>query len=132
MERARRLGSIAAYYARIGRENKAGDAEVGYLDYWTDLTELTAGDLASVDNAVTALTMYRELAYQIITYTEKFMAAGVSEEAMEVQLDNMEQRIAGSAFQAGTQRVADLKTQLQDMIDRARHTVAITYGRNAG
>lgn len=132
VERARRLGSIAAYYARIGRENKAGDWEVGYLDYWTDLTELTAGDLVSVDNAVTALTMYRELAYQIITYTEKFMAAGVSEEAMEAQLDNMEQRIEGSAFQNGTQRVADLKTQLQDMIERARHTVEITYGRDAG
>lgn len=127
IERAKRLGKIAAYYARIGRENKAGDAEISYLNYWMDLTELTEGDLAAVDNATTALTMYKELAYQIDAYAEKFKAAGVPGDAMIMQLDNMEQRIAGPAFQNTTQRVQDLKGQLQTLIERARHTVEITY-----
>lgn len=128
IERAKRLGEIAAYYAKIGRENKAGDAEVSYLNYWTDLTELTAGNLVAVDNATTALTMYRELAYQIVSYAEKFKAAGVPGEAMTAQLDNMEQRIAGSDFENGTQRVTELKAELQELIERARYIVEITYG----
>lgn len=132
VERARRLGKIAAYYARIGRENKAGDAEISYLNYWTDLTELSEGDLAAVDNATTALTMYKELAYQIDSYAERFRAAGVPGDAMTIQLDNMEQRIAGPAFQNATQRVADLKAQLQTLMERARHTVEITYRGGAG
>lgn len=127
VERAIRLGRIAAYYARIGRENKAGDAEISYLNYWTDLTELTEGDLAAVDNATTALTMYKELAYQIDSHAEKFKAAGVSGDAMITQLDNMEQRIDGPAFQNTTQRVQDLKEQLLVLVERARHTVEITY-----
>lgn len=127
VERARRLGKIAAYYSRIGRENKAGDAEIGYLDYWTDLIELSAGDLVQLDNATTALTMYKELAYQIISYAEKFKAAGVEQEDMVAQLDNMSQRIAGNEFANGTQRVSELKTELLEMIERARYTVEITY-----
>ncbi|MDE7222772.1 MAG: serine/threonine protein kinase [Acetatifactor sp.] len=132
IERARRLGKIAAYYARIGRENKAGDAEISYLNYWTDLTELTEGDLAAVDNVTTALTMYKELAYQIDSYAEKFKAAGVPGDAMTMQLDNIEQQIAGPAFQNATQRVAELKLQLQALIERARHTVEITYRGGVG
>lgn len=132
IERARRLGKVAAYYARIGRENKAGDAEISYLDYWTDLTELTEGDLAAVDNATTALMMYKELAYQIDTHAEKFKTAGVPGNVMTMQLDNMEQRIAGEAFQNTTRRVSELKTQLQVLIERARHTVEITYREGWG
>lgn len=128
VERARRLGKIAAYYSRIGRENKAGDAEIGYLDYWTDLTELSSGDLVQLDNTTTALTMYKELAYQIISYAEKFKAAGVNRADMTAQLDNMDQRIEDSVFSNGTQRVNDLKAELLEMIDRARYIVEITYG----
>ena len=127
MERARRLGKIAAYYSRIGRENKAGDAQIGYLEYWTDLTELSSGDLAQLDNTTTALTMYKELAYQIISYVEKFKAAGVDRASMTAQLDNMSRRIGGNEFSDGTQRVNDLKAELLEMIDRARYMVEITY-----
>lgn len=127
VERARRLGKIAAYYSRIGRENKAGDAQIGYLEYWTDLTELSSGDLAQLDNTTTALTMYKELAYQIISYVEKFKAAGVDRASMTAQLDNMSRRIGGNEFSGGTQRVNDLKAELLEMIDRARYMVEITY-----
>lgn len=127
VERARRLGKIAAYYSRIGRENKAGDAQIGYLEYWTDLTELSFGDLAQLDNTTTALTMYKELAYQIISYVEKFKAAGVDRASMTAQLDNMSRRIGGNEFSDGTQRVNDLKAELLEMIDRARYMVEITY-----
>ncbi len=127
VERARRLGKIAAYYSRIGRENKAGDAQIGYLEYWTDLTELSSGDLAQLDNTTTALTMYKELAYQIISYVEKFKAAGVDRASMTAQLDNMSRRIGGNEFSDGTQRVNDLKAELLEMIDRARYMVEITY-----
>ena len=127
VERARRLGKIAAYYSRIGRGNKAGDAQIGYLEYWTDLTELSSGDLAQLDNTTTALTMYKELAYQIISYVEKFKAAGVDRASMTAQLDNMSRRIGGNEFSDGTQRVNDLKAELLEMIDRARYMVEITY-----
>ncbi|MCI9072079.1 MAG: serine/threonine protein kinase [Lachnospiraceae bacterium] len=132
VERARRLGKIAAYYSRIGRENKAGDAQIGYLDYWTDLTELSSGDLVQLDNTTTALTMYKELAYQIISYVEKFKAAGVDRASMTAQLDNISHRIAGNEFAGGTQRVNDLKAELLEMIDRARYMVDITYEEEKG
>lgn len=132
VERARRLGKIAAYYSRIGRENKAGDAEIGYLDYWTDLTELSAGDLVQLDNTTTALTMYKELAYQIISYAEKFKAAGVNRADMTAQLDNIAFRIEDGVFADGTQRVSDLRAEVVEMIDRARYIVEITYEEEQG
>lgn len=132
VERARRLGKIAAYYSRIGRENKAGDAQIGYLEYWTDLTELSSGDLVQLDNTTTALTMYKELAYQIISYVEKFKAAGVDRASMTAQLENISHRIAGNEFVGGTQRVNDLKAELLEMIDRARYMVDITYEEEQG
>lgn len=92
--RAECLSRIAEYYARIGRESKSGDANISYADYWKDMTEAAAGDIARIDNSTTALIVYRELATQIYINAVNFRNAGITRQEMEAQLDNMEKRLA--------------------------------------
>ena len=85
-ERARRLGAIAGYYARLGLMDKAGDIQISYLDYWRDLKGLTEGNVAALDNPVTALRIYRELAGQAAGRWTEFQKAGVLQEEIEEKL----------------------------------------------
>jgi len=55
--RAERLYKISEYYSKIGIPDNTGDAVVSYLQYWDDLTALSAGNLVEADNASTALIM---------------------------------------------------------------------------
>lgn len=93
VERCRRLQTICGYYHKIGVRNKAGDAQVSYMDYWKDLKELTKGDLASVDVPKTAIVMYCEMVTQIINRSGDFLAAGVTVQEMEAQIDDIEGRL---------------------------------------
>lgn len=93
VERAKRLGSIAGYYANLNSSNKAGDSTITYLDYWTDLTNLVSGNLVEMDNSRTALVMYKELVYQIGENALNFKAAGVSKEDMLKQLEQTKSRL---------------------------------------
>lgn len=126
VERARHLGRIAKYYSQIGKENKAGDASVTYLDYWRDLTQLAEGDLVQADNATTALMTYKELVYQIYTYTEKYKNAGVTKEEITTQLDNITMRLESISDEDST-RVSIMKNQLRENLSKARRSVEITY-----
>lgn len=93
VERCRRLQTICSYYHKIGVRNKAGDAQVSYMDYWKDLKELTKGNLASVDVPKTAIVMYCEMVTQIINRSGDFLAAGVTVQEMEAQIDDIEGRL---------------------------------------
>lgn len=92
-ERALRLGTIGAYYSQIGQVNRAGDAKVSYQDYWRDLTSLASGNLVRLDNAVTALRMYQELASQIHGRALEFRYAGISKEEMEEELKKLQKHL---------------------------------------
>lgn len=91
--RAEKLGQIAEYYGKIGMANKAGDAAVGYGDYWEDLTGLAEGDIAGEDNITTALMVYRELVYQIYRCASLFRDAGVERQAMFAELEMVQGRL---------------------------------------
>lgn len=91
--RARKLGQIAEYYGKIGMANKAGDAAVSYRDFWEDLTELAAGDIAGEDNITTAMMVYRELAYQIYRCASLFHEAGVEKQEMLNELEAVRKRL---------------------------------------
>ena len=82
VERATRLLKISEYYLKIGVQSKSGDESTSYKDYWEDLKQLSEGNLVEMDNEVTALMMYNEVAYQIATNAQKFTDAGVTQEDM--------------------------------------------------
>ena len=130
MERAKRLGKIADYYAKIGMENKAGDASVSYADYWKDLVTLTEGNLVELDNATTAIIMYKELVYQIYTNCVLFRDAGIGEEEMQKQLENVEIHMKNDfddANQQNKERVEKLLAELQEYMDLAKEAVYVTF-----
>ena len=89
VQRAQRLLQIAEYYSKIGVQSKSGDESTSYKDYWDDLTALSDGDIVQMDNAVTALMMYNELVFQIATNAPKFENAGVSNQEMVGQIQNV-------------------------------------------
>ena len=63
---------------------------MSFRDYWDDLVELSAGNLAEEDNERTALVMYRELAGQIVSRAEEFQDSGVEKEEKLEALARME------------------------------------------
>ncbi len=94
-ERARRLGAIAGYYARLGVMDKAGDLQISYLDYWRDLKGLTEGNVAELDNPVTALRIYRELAGQVAGRGGEFRKAGIPQKEIEEKLREIREHLEG-------------------------------------
>lgn len=91
--RARRLGKIAAYYNRLGKTSKSGDEVISYADYWTDLVEISDGNIAWQDNSTTALMIYKEMVSQIGKHANEFKKAGISYEEMIAQLENVRTRL---------------------------------------
>ena len=114
-DRAQRLGRIADYYARIGRESKSGDATVSYADYWKDLKQITAGDIAKTDNSTTALMVYKEMVSQIYSNANNFKKDGITYEDMKAQLDNISKRLQTDITITDTSN-ADRINQLKDTL----------------
>lgn len=131
IKRCKMLRTICGYYHKIGVRNKAGDAQIGYRDYWNDLAELTKGDLASMDVPKTAIVMYSEMVTQIINRSGEFLAAGVTEQEMKAHLDHMERRLdtdfteEDNVVEAGSEKGSIDK--LRDNIRTARSM--LTAGR---
>ena len=93
VQRASKLGRIAEYYARLGVENKSGDVNIGYAEYWQDLCEVAQGNITALDNATTALMVYREMVYQIYVNAIKFERAGISKATLQKQLNNIKNHL---------------------------------------
>lgn len=128
-ERAKRLGTIAEYYARLGVADKAGDVGVSYLDYWKDLKELTKGNVAELDNAVTAMRIYRELALQVALRAQEFQKAGVEQVEMEEQLSeirtHLEQDFTETDWEASG--MARMRKELEKLLVVAGEQVEAVY-----
>lgn len=130
IERAKCLGRIAAYYSKIGVENKSGDANISYLDYWNDLKELTKDDLAERDNTTTALIMYKELAYQIYTNCIHFKREGVERKELESQItaiENWAESGISSSDIEGNERVRLLNEELISYLDLAKDALNTAF-----
>lgn len=124
-ERAKRLYKISDYYNKIGAVNEAGDASITYRDYWNDLTELSEGNLVSIDNERTALVVYESFVAQIITRANEFKSAGVTYEEMEAQLSNMESHLQTDFTSSYESEI----TKLQEAIEQARRIVVSAYSQ---
>lgn len=130
VERAKRLGRIAGYYANLHSSNKAGDSTTTYRDYWKDLTELVSGNLVEMDNVKTALVMYKEVVYQIGQNSLSFKAAGVTKDELIAQLDKTESRLQTDIIvlnESDRAEIEQLKNSTLDQIEWARKEVNIAY-----
>lgn len=128
--RAKILAGIAAYYSHIGRESKSGDITIGYREYWEDLAAVAAGDMVKEDNIITALIVYREMAYQIYANAVHFKEAGVSKEEMLTQLTVIETGLQAPEFVSGDgnrERVINLTAQVEEGLSLARQTIENTF-----
>ena len=128
-DRALRLGTIGTYYSQIGQVNRAGDEKVSYEDYWEDLTKLSSGNLVQLDNAVTALRMYQELASQIYGRTLEFRQAGISGEELKEQLEKIEKHLREDFTNTDWDGpgLKEMRNRLTYLIKEARHQVKIVY-----
>lgn len=126
VQRASKLGKIAEYYARLGVESRSGDANISYAEYWQDLCEVTKGNITVLDNATTALVVYREMVYQIYVNAIKFEQAGISKEMLQEQLNDiknhLEKEIDINSVQ-GTDRIKQLTQELKVNIAQAQRVL---------
>ncbi len=132
-ERAVRLGSIADYYISLGTIDKSGDGGVSYSDYWDDLMALSDGNIAELDNATTALVIYKELASQISSNAEKFHRDGVAYDDMELALQNIEEHVKNdidSTDAVNIERVTTMEEELRTNIEKARQTISLSEQEN--
>ncbi|MBR6477212.1 MAG: serine/threonine protein kinase [Lachnospiraceae bacterium] len=133
VERAKRLYKICDYYSRIGIIDKTGDATVTYRDYWNDLVELTSGNLVAMDNAKTALIMYKENVAQIVTRANEFKRDGVTRNEMVEQLDYIEMRLQSDFNDVGSGNREAIDAEIQTLrtnMQQARNVIESTFSTN--
>lgn len=130
VNRATRLYKIAEYYSKIGVPDETGDANVTYRNYWDDLVELSAGNLVEIDNANTALIMYRELTAQIVSHATEFKNDGVTKSEMEDQLENIRSHLKSdfdSLDETSKSLIAASREKLEEAIELAERVIRSTY-----
>lgn len=130
VERAKRLSEISEYYLKIGVQSKSGDASISYKDYWDDMVALSKGNIVEVDNEVTALIMYKEIAYQVSINVKNFIEDGVSREEIQKKLDDIKKHTATDiAIDSKNQnRVLELKENLDKNLEVAERELEIGRG----
>lgn len=128
-ERALRLSAIGTYYSQIGQVNRAGDVKISYEDYWRDLTELASGNLVQLDNAVTALRMYQELASQIHGRALEFRQAGILKEELEEQLLEIQEHLRDDFADTNWDEpgLEEMQSRLVYLLREARRQIQIVY-----
>ena len=124
-QRAAKLGKIAEYYAKLGVESKSGDDNISYADYWADLCQVTEGNITQMDNATTALMVYREMVNQVYVNGMKFKKAGVAKAELQGQLDNVRERLKTDigAEMSGNERVQALADEVQGTLEQAQRVL---------
>lgn len=133
VERAKRLYQIADYYSSIGVLDEAGDTTITYLDYWEDLVSLAEGNLVEADNERTALVMYEELMTQMLSRTMEFKNAGVKQEEMLMQLENINTRLKTDFLNLNESSQAAIQEEilsLQENIILAEKIILSVYKEN--
>lgn len=128
VERAKRFAKIAGYSQGLDTRDLAGDSEVSYADYWADMVELTSGDLTAIDNEQTALVMYKEMVYQIYKNALNFRQAGVTEQEMMNELQNIRSMLM-SGF--ATDEVSGTKNEILESIGEAETQVNAAFSSQA-
>lgn len=131
-ERALRLYKISSYYARLSIQNKAGDSEGSYLEYWQDMSALTEGNLVTLDNARTAYVMYKEITYQIRMHANDFRKAGVAKQELLEKLQSIEEHLGTDFTENLKEDYIDMIAEIGDNINAATRAVEIAYAGREG
>ena len=127
VERAKNLYKISDYYAGVGMVDEAGDASVTYEDYWEDLVLLSEGNLVEADNERTALVMYKELVSQIVSRTTEFRNAGVKEEEMQRQIENVRQHLGTDFSNLNDANKALIEEEIQKLLQDTEKAKKMVY-----
>lgn len=127
-ERAKRLSNIASYYVSLGQQNKAGDSNVSYADYWADIAQLSKGNIVQLDNAKTALVVYQETVYQIRVHANDFRKAGVAENELTDMLSEIESHIRTDINIDDREANNSLINKIFENIAQGREAVRIAFG----
>lgn len=110
--------------------DETGDANVTYRNYWDDLVELLSGNLVEIDNAKTALIIYRELTTQIVSHATEFKNDGVTQSEMEDQLTNIRSHLKSdfnSLDETTKSSVAASREKLEESMEQAERVIQSTY-----
>ena len=130
-ERAERLGKIASYYARMVKPTKSGDMEVTYYTFWEDLVAIADGNIAEIDNATTALIIYKEIAAQIYDNSGKFLKDGVSYETINDEMNTILSHIDSDILSDSeiTENTKDMAANVQKYFARAKMALDTAAGK---
>lgn len=127
LKRAEIYSRIGSYYLALGKEDKSGETSTAtYANYFNDLVELNEYEPSQMDNTVTAVTLYCEIASQIGDKAKDFLTNGdgITEAQLVNELDKIQNRVE-SLSSSDEQGALKLETNLQE----ARKKIASASGQ---
>ena len=131
LQLAERFAKISGYYASLDSSDETGyGSSASYGDYWTDLTNLTDGDISKVVNTKTAVAIYEELIARINENAVDFKRAGVTKDQMMDKLSNTKTRL--EMLQNEISQSDETWDGVLDSISAAEHQVNVAFSGRAG
>lgn len=126
LQLAERFAKISGYYASLDSSDETGyGSSASYGDYWTDLTNLTDGDISKVVNTKTAVAIYEELIARINENAVDFKRAGVTKDQMMDKLSNTKTRL--EMLQNEISQSDETWDGVLDSISAAEHQVSVAF-----
>ena len=126
LQLAERFAKISGYYASLDSSDETGyGSSASYGDYWTDLTNLTDGDISKVVNTKTAVAIYEELIARINENSVDFKRAGVTKDQMMDKLSNTKTRL--EMLQNEISQSDETWDEVLDSISAAEHQVSVAF-----
>lgn len=126
LQLAERFAKISGYYASLDSSDETGyGSSASYGDYWTDLTNLTDGDISKVVNTKTAVAIYEELIARINENAVDFKRAGVTKDQMMDKLSNTKTRL--EMLQNEILQSDETWDGVLDSISAAEHQVNVAF-----
>lgn len=126
LQLAERFAKISGYYASLDSSDETGyGSSASYGDYWTDLTNLTDGDISKVVNTKTAVAIYEELIARINENAVDFKRAGVTKDQMMDKLSNTKTRL--EMLQNEISQSDETWDGVLDSISVAEHQVNVAF-----
>ena len=126
LQLAERFAKISGYYASLDSSDETGyGSSASYGDYWTDLTNLTDGDISKVVNTKTAVAIYEELIARINENAVDFKRAGVTKDQMMDKLSNTKTRL--EMLQNEISQSDETWDEVLDSISAAEHLVSVAF-----
>ena len=126
LQLAERFAKISGYYASLDSSDETGyGSSASYGDYWTDLTNLTDGDISKVVNTKTAVAIYEELIARINENAVDFKRAGVTKDQMMDKLSNTKTRL--EMLQNEISQSDETWDGVLDSISAAEHQVNVAF-----